>query len=668
MHAIDESPDTPIVVSRDGKGDFDTVQEAVAHADPGSKILIRAGEYDEVLRLDKPLELAAEGPAGRVSVMGLQAEGPGVVVDGLKIQGISLLMEDPPVPAVLVSGGKLELRNCMISSESASSVCAEGADSAVIMFECKVFGRETGVLIRAGAKAQVENCRITGCYTGVICREGSLDLIGCTVTENVVGAVMAGCRRSSIVDCTISAGQKNGVEIHGKCDLTLRSTDVFANGDSGILVCEKASASIEFCEIYDNDGANVVIRDESAPNIRSCRMYGSRMTGVSIREKSEGYLEDCEIFENADAGIAIAGESCPTIRQCRIHHGEDCGIRIHRSAEGLILDCDISANVRAGIAVTHKAKPIIRGCTIHDGQREGIVFGVNADGQLEQCVIERNKGCGISVTASSNPRVRNCRILDHLGGGVQISGAGRGLFQDCDIHGSFLPAVVIGQECHPVLRKCSIRGSRQTGVNVIPLGQGVLDECEVSGNEGEGILLGAGSLTTLLKCRLIQNEDVGCRALTMAGGCAIKCDLTGNGRGPMDVEPGARFRWNGSRMDRPQVWRGKLMPAPDGSRYPVAVFPLRQDEPVQYYVYAVTDNSDGGKLLVLTPSVAPGTVDVARIGRIIASTPEEFAVEIWDEAETAEAVEIFKRIGAFEVDPYTEQIVLADWKAAQERK
>ena len=58
------------------RGDFTTISQAIKQADPGSRILVHSGIYDEGLILDKPLEIVGDGNLGEVVI---RAEGKNAI-------------------------------------------------------------------------------------------------------------------------------------------------------------------------------------------------------------------------------------------------------------------------------------------------------------------------------------------------------------------------------------------------------------------------------------------------------------------------------------------------------------------------------------------------------------------------------------------------------------
>ena len=60
-NALKETPPAnTVIVSGDGEGQYSTIGEALKGVQPGMRILVRPGVYNEALIIDKPVELVAD--------------------------------------------------------------------------------------------------------------------------------------------------------------------------------------------------------------------------------------------------------------------------------------------------------------------------------------------------------------------------------------------------------------------------------------------------------------------------------------------------------------------------------------------------------------------------------------------------------------------------------
>ena len=116
-----------IIVDQMHRGDYTTINAAIAAAAPGSRILIRPGVYDEGLIIDKPLEIVGDGKIGEVVI---RASGKDAILFKTVRGKISNLLIKQNGGGdwygVDISQGCLELEGCDITSDSLACVAVHG--------------------------------------------------------------------------------------------------------------------------------------------------------------------------------------------------------------------------------------------------------------------------------------------------------------------------------------------------------------------------------------------------------------------------------------------------------------------------------------------------------------------------------------------------------------
>ena len=143
-------------------GIFPTISTALAKAKAFDILLIEPGNYNEKLRLDKPIELIGVGGNSRAIVA--SSDGPAIEissriacrVSGLHIQQHARGDGGPMSGAVLVKGGALLiLEECVVSSETGHCVVMQGTDSCGYILHNDVHhGKGVGVLVCDNAKVR----------------------------------------------------------------------------------------------------------------------------------------------------------------------------------------------------------------------------------------------------------------------------------------------------------------------------------------------------------------------------------------------------------------------------------------------------------------------------------------------------------------------------------
>jgi parallel beta-helix repeat protein len=151
------SPKT-IMVDQMYRGDFATITDAIAAADPGSRILVRSGVYDEGLVIDKPLEIVGEGKLGDVII---RATGKSAILFKTargKISNILIRQNDGGIYyGVDITQGCLELEGCDISSDSRACVAVHGNAYPKIIRNKIHDGKLNGILVDDNGQGVIED-------------------------------------------------------------------------------------------------------------------------------------------------------------------------------------------------------------------------------------------------------------------------------------------------------------------------------------------------------------------------------------------------------------------------------------------------------------------------------------------------------------------------------
>ncbi len=373
------------------RGDFPTITEAIAAANPGDRILIRPGLYQEVLIIDKPLEIIGDGAPSEIVI---QATGNHTVLFKTTMGRISNLslrqMGGGKCFCVDIAQGRLELEGCDITSQSLSCVgIHDGADPRLRRNRIHD-GKESGVFVYTNGQGTLEDNDIFGNeFTGIAIRESGNPTL----------------RRNRIHD-----GKGGGVAIYENGQGTLEDNDIFGNAFSG-----------------------VEIRENGNPTLRRNRIHDGKGGGIYIYENGQGTLEDNDIFGNANAGVIIRGGGNPTVRDNRIHDGKANGVFVYENGQGTLEDNDIFGNAFSGVEIRENGNPTLRRNRIHDGKGSGIYIHENGQGTLEDNDIFGNVDSGIDIRESGNPTLRYNRINNNVPYAIQIINAGGGIIEDNDL-------------------------------------------------------------------------------------------------------------------------------------------------------------------------------------------------------------------------------------------
>jgi F-box protein 11 len=454
-----------LVVAAAGEADHRSIAAALTAAKPGGRILVRPGVYRESLVLDKPTEIAGDGPREEILLIADNAACLLMRTDNAHVRGLTLRRragENVGAAVDIERGTGVVLMDCDITSESSCCIAIYGAESSPIVRCCRIHDGKTGeIFVYDSGRGTVEDCDITGnASAGVQIRSGGdLTVRGCRIRDHKGFGVVAGLDvedesllddaptedngRGTVEDCDIT-GNVTGVGIGRGTDLIVRSCRIRDNEIGGVGVLGNGQGTIEDCDISGNgvgvgaeEGPAIEdIKDEFGLKVRACRIHDNKEQGIQIMENGRILVQDCDIYGAALGGVEISTGSDPTVRGCRIHDCKTGGILVRDNGRGMVEDCDIYGNAFSGVEVKTGGDPTVRGCRIHDGKQDGIFVYDNGQGMVEDCDIYGNAFSGVEVKTGGDPTVRGCRINNNTYTAINVHDGGRGIFEDNNLTGN----------------------------------------------------------------------------------------------------------------------------------------------------------------------------------------------------------------------------------------
>jgi len=254
------------IVDQRGDGDYVRIADALATANAGDRIVVRAGRYQDHLVIDKRVEITGDLVSGEAIIEAESARAPTVLsrADGVKIERLTLRQQfDCDADCVEIAGGNLELAACEISSRGRSGVAIAGDSTARLHGNTIHDNRRVGVLIMHQSKGLLEENEIAN-------------------NEHVGVVITAGPRP------------------------TLRRNSIQRNAENGIFVSEDGVGTIEENDISDSGSAGVLIHRRADPQLKQNRIHGNRQCGVALNG-ARGLLETNLVYDNAGGGLTIFG-------------------------------------------------------------------------------------------------------------------------------------------------------------------------------------------------------------------------------------------------------------------------------------------------------------------------------------------------------------------------
>ena len=347
------SPKT-MIVSLEGKGDYRSIRDAIIHAEPGMRILVSPGIYNESLTINKKIEIVGDGSREEIILESTNSECIWMQSESALVSGLTLRTKASSTQkkyfTVNISQGELVLENCDITSESLSSIAIHGSNANPIIRECRIHdGKESGIYFFDNGRGIVEDCEIFGNLT---------------------------------TEITIDTGSNP----------LIRRCKIYNGQEGGILIRDNGQGTIEDCEIFSNELSAIDIRKDSNPIIRRCKLYKSKKSGgVYIYKNGQGTIEDCEIFNNKLSGVLVSEGGNPLVQRCKIHDGEQNGIMIYDNGKGTVEDCTIFSNAYSGVEIRKGGNPVIKKCKINQNYEYALYIHSQGMVTIENCDLTNNK-------------------------------------------------------------------------------------------------------------------------------------------------------------------------------------------------------------------------------------------------------------------------------------
>lgn len=304
------------VVDAAGRGNHTTIREAMRAAQPGERIIIRPGSYNEVLTLDKPLELVGEGDRDQIIISAADAHVIHCTASHGRVANLTLRQTGSGnAYGIDIAAGRLELEGCDISSLGWSAVSIHGDANPTVRHNRIHNSKQCGIIVYDGAQGLLE-------------------------------------------DNDISGSTLSGIEIKEKANPTVRRNHIHAGKSCGVKVHEQGQGLLEDNDIFANVYPGIDVQQESAPVVRGNRIHHNEGSGINIHDKGAGVFEDNEIYANVasklstaiwsmlsvpSAGIEISG-GAPTMRRNSVRQNNGAGIHIRGTGGGVFEENDLRGN------------------------------------------------------------------------------------------------------------------------------------------------------------------------------------------------------------------------------------------------------------------------------------------------------------------------------------
>ncbi|GAA1258453.1 right-handed parallel beta-helix repeat-containing protein [Kitasatospora nipponensis] len=490
-------------------GEYETLREALAAAEPGDTVTVRPGVYRENVLLDKAVTL-------------LPAEGPGTV------------RIDPPSGVALTVTAAATVRDLLVegydSSAAAVRITGPGADA-----------RLSGVRVDTHSAVGIE-----------VDDRADPHLSGCVVANpSGLGLRLRGGAGALFEDCEVTAAGQAGLAVLEGAKARLERCRLHHTAGAGVLLTDAGSlAELTGCEVYEIRGSGVQAESKAAGRLTDCEIHRVTGNGLTLDTEAELDLFQCRLHDLPENAADLRGRSLLTLRQSSVRafgRGAlsvwDPGTRAEASG------CEIedSTGDYPAIWVSDGAQLTLSDCDLHDLPDALFVLDRDSRAIVTDTSFSRIRSSAVSVSSGASVALERCRV-QQAGTGLWFRDHGSGgVLTGCEIS-DVATGVIVTKGADPVLRDCVVRGSAEAAVYVSAQGRGSFEDCRVLQGRGFGFHIIDGCRSALTRCRAEQNARAGFE-FSEPGPVVEACtsdDVPPQATAPAESVPGPRAAHGGA--------------------------------------------------------------------------------------------------------------------------
>ncbi|WP_035845324.1 right-handed parallel beta-helix repeat-containing protein [Kitasatospora azatica] len=451
-------------------GEYDTLAEALAAAEPGDTVTVRPGVFRENVLLDKAVTV-------------LPAEGPGTV------------RIDPPSGVALTVTAGATVRDLVIESydSSAAAVRITGPEATATLTGCRV-DTHAAVGIEVAERAEA---RITGCTVS---------------NPSGLGLRLRGGATARFQDCEVAAAGQAGLAVLEGARAELDRCRLHHAAGAGVLLTDAGSlAELTGCEIYEIRGSGVQAESKAVGRLTDCEVHRVTGNGLTLDTEAELQLRDCRLHDLPENAADLRGRATLTLERSTIRsfgRGAlsvwDPGTRVEATG------CEIedSTGDYPAIWVSDGARLTLTDCALHDLPDALFVLDRDSQATVTDTSFSRIRSSAVSVSSGATVALQRCRVQE-AGTGLWFRDHGSGgLLTECEI-AEVATGVIVTKGADPVLRDCVVRASAEAAVYVSAQGKGSFEDCRAVQGKGFGFHIIDGCRTKLTRCRAEQNGRAG---------------------------------------------------------------------------------------------------------------------------------------------------------------
>jgi F-box protein 11 len=356
--------DVPVLtVKASGGGNYSSLADAVAAAEPGTRIEVYPGTYTRGLEISKPLEIVGVGPVQDIVLKVAEDNAIRWTAESGRIARMTVAQDGGKYFNLHIAGGSVIVEDSILTSQGLAVLAIRSNDGATIRRNTIRDGAQGGIFMFEGGQALIEGNTIFGNkLAGIEVKEGAEPIVRNNTMRDGGGSgifINEG-GKGRFEGNTVFNNALSGIEAKASDDPLIKDNTVRDGQQGGIMVSDGAIVRIEGNEIFGNTYAGIEIKTDANPTIWNNVLRDGQQSGIYIHENGRGVIENNEIYRNAFYGLSIKGSSTPIVRDNRIFANVYEAIRVREGAGGTYENNDLSGNTAGAFRIESDAGTVIR--------------------------------------------------------------------------------------------------------------------------------------------------------------------------------------------------------------------------------------------------------------------------------------------------------------------
>ena len=352
-----------LTVKATGGGDYRDLADAVAAADPDTRIEVYPGTYTRGLDVSKPLEIVGVGPVSDIVLKVAEDNAVRWTADSGRIARMTILQDGGKYFNVHIAAGSVIIEDSILSSKGLAVLAIRDNNDATIRRNTIHDGAQGGIFMFEGGRATIEGNEIYGNSLAALeVKEGADPY----VTSNTIrdgggsGIFINEGGKGHFEGNTIYNNALSGIEVKAADNPLITGNTIRDGLQGGIMTSDGAISRITANEIYGNTYAGIEIKTNANPSVYDNILRDGQQSGMYVHDGGKGVIENNEIFRNAFYGISVKGASTPIVRSNTISKNVYEAIRVREGGAGTYENNDLTGNTAGTFRIEADAGNVIR--------------------------------------------------------------------------------------------------------------------------------------------------------------------------------------------------------------------------------------------------------------------------------------------------------------------